>query len=178
MEVLIVNIRNPMNLVEIAALIKQRRYEEAFVECDKFLEEAPEQKCEILRTRAYAYARSGNYAMALKDHESLLEDGGVRAGDFYQAAFDALYADEFVTAIKWFHEVLFLGEREKEVYFRSATYFYLSYAEMRLGNYASAQKYLNEAVTVEPDVGMPLPGVGMWGHQELRKEIQRRESSF
>lgn len=164
-----------MNLVEITALIKQRRYEDAFIECDKLLEEVPEQKYDILRTRAYAFARSGNYSMALKDHESLLEGGEARAGDFYQAAFDALYAGELVTAIKWFREVLLLGERDKEAYFKSATYFYLSYAEMKLGNFASAREYLNEAVTVEADVGMPLPEVGMWDHQQLLKEIQRRE---
>ena len=71
-----------MKLEEITALIEKRQYEEAISECDMLLTKQPEKKLEILRIRAYAFSRSGDYKRSLEDHERIFEQEGVAIKDF------------------------------------------------------------------------------------------------
>lgn len=165
-----------LKLEKIRFLTKQKLYNEAFVECEKLLNELPERKYEILRIRASTFARSGNYAGALQDYKTIIEDGEGTISDYYLAASRSLYAEQFAKAIMYFLEVLRLGEEQDDAWFKSATYFYLSYTQMELSNYREANDYLDEAVKQSPDIALPIPKVcGMLSHFELRKEIHRRE---
>ena len=163
-----------MTIPEINKLIEQHRYEEAFAGCEKLLLEAPEQNVEILRTRAYGYARSGDYPKAVRDYETIINSSNAEMRDYYLAAYHALHPQQFLKAEKWFLEVLRQGEEQRNDYFLTATLFYLSYIQMQKGEYDEAIRYLDEAALHETDVSMPLPEVLMCTSESLRSEIKRR----
>lgn len=162
-----------MTLQEVKSLVEKERFDEAFAECETLLSEGTFQKSDILRTRAYAFAMHGNYENAVRDYQIVIEDGGMMQ-DYYLAAFDSLYIEQFTKASEWFLELLRLGEEQNEQWFECASYFYLSYAHMELGNYNDANDYLDKAVEVSSDVSMPIPRAGMCSHIQLRQEIELR----
>lgn len=163
-----------MKLEEVSVLIENGRYDEALTECENLLFNSPEQRIEILRVRAYAFARSDDFESSLKDHESIFQTEKATIRDFYLAAFRALYATEFEKSLDWFTEVLRLGKQQNVTWFLSATLFYLSYVQMQLRDYVKAIEYLNDAVLAEADIGLPIPEIGMCGNEQLREEIERR----
>lgn len=163
-----------MELEEVISFIDKRQYDDAIAACNALLEESREKKIDVLRVRAYAYARAGEYQHALEDYDRIFEDEGVEIKDFYLAGFDAIYAAQFEKALDCFLEVLRLSKEQKENWFLSATLFYLSYVQMQLNEYGKAVEYLNEAVLVEADVAMPVPEGGFCNGEQLREEIERR----
>lgn len=166
-----------MTIQEIKELIGQSRYDEAYEECEKLLVESPAQKNEILRTRAHGYARSADYANSVRDYEEVIASPGAQDSDFYLAAFNALYTEDYLKAEKWFNTVLKNGEENNETWFRSATLFYLSYINMELGNYDKALMFLDKLIEMESDGNLPLPEVGMCSGAKLRTEIESRKKN-
>lgn len=167
--------RPTMKIQEITNLIKNSRYDEAFDECFILLRETPERKDEILRIRAHAYARSGDYPNAVRDYEEVIDGGTGASADYYLAAYNALYFEEYEKSEIWFRKVLADGEREKETWFRSATLFYLAFIKMELGDLAEAIRFLEKLEGPGSDNGLPLPEVGMCNRSQLRAEIERRK---
>lgn len=164
-----------MNLNRIKTLVEQKKYDEALASCENILQEMPEKKADILRVRASIFSRSGNYERALQDREELLEMSECGISDYYLAADNALSAQKYAKACSWLNNVLKLGEEQKDTWFNSGAYFLLAYAKMELGQYIPAITDLDRAVSIESDVGMPLPGMcGICSHQQLREEILRR----
>jgi tetratricopeptide (TPR) repeat protein len=164
---------------EIESLIKRRNYIEALAECEKLLIEMPEEKLEILRTRAYAFARMKDYERALDDYETILETNEAAIRDYYLAAFRSLYVEQFAKTVIWLQRVLQLSAQQNDIWFVSASYFYLAYAEMKLGNPTEANNYLDQAVKASPNIALPIPHLcGMFNHSQLRDEIERQQKSF
>lgn len=165
-----------MELQKIETLIEKGQYEEALDRCQTLLKEEPQEEVDILRTRAYAYSRSGDYVNAFQDRISVVSSGRGEARDYFLGATDALNVGQFTKASDWLQEVLRLGEEQSSTWFKSASYFYLAYAQMELENYDEAIANLDKAVKVESDIGMPIPEVGMCSHEQLRAEIERRKA--
>jgi tetratricopeptide (TPR) repeat protein len=163
-----------MNLSEIEKLAKEDRYDEALAECDALLRSGVADSSDILRTRAYVYARSGQHSSASADYEEVLKRGDASIRDYYQAGDQALKAEDMELAFRHFREVLTLGERQSEAWFKSAVLFYLAFIEMNRKNCESALTYVDQARSAEPDCAMPLPGQGMVSVQELEARIRQR----
>jgi tetratricopeptide (TPR) repeat protein len=163
-------------LLRVKRLVYQHSFEEALAECNNLLSRDPEHKDEILRERAHAFAMSGDYESAVRDHELVINGASPEMRDYYLGAFRAIFADEIEKSVGWFEELLRLGVEQKEVWFESATLFYLSYAHMKLDDYDKATQYLDEAIRIEADIAMPIPE-GMCTNSQLREEIERRRSS-
>lgn len=167
-----------MDLKQIETLARQKRYEKALIECEKLLQDAPEKKVDILRVRAHVFARSGDYPHAVMDRKMIIEGGEATTKDYYRSADNALFAGQFAQAAIWFEDVLRLSKEQNETWFESASYFLLAYAQMELKQYAEALASLDNAIAIEADVSMPLPGMcGMCNSQQLLDEIKRREAS-
>lgn len=163
------------SLKEIEALIEQKRYEEALLECDTLLQGASAGRVnEILRIQSHAFAMAGDYNRAIDIFETIFADSNGTMADYYQAAFNALYAEQFSNAEKWFKQVLHQGKEQGETWFESASLFYLSYAQMELGKHEEALRSLDDASRSEADIAMPLPKINMWTSAQLRSEIERR----
>jgi tetratricopeptide (TPR) repeat protein len=163
------------NLNMIKNIIKKEQYEDALHACEKMLETHPENTVDVLRVRAYAFARQNNYQQAIEDYKLIFkrEDGAIR--DHYLAADYALYAGEFTKAEIWFKKTLILSDEQNEIWFKAATFFLLAYTQMWLSKYHEAIINLDNAIAIDPDVAMPLPFVsGMCGHQQLREQINYR----
>jgi tetratricopeptide (TPR) repeat protein len=164
-----------MELERIELLARQNRYDEALAFCEKLLQGDQENTTNILRTRAFIFARSGQYEYAMQDFQTIFGMGEGAISDYYLAATHALSARQFTQAITWLEEVLRLGKEQQEEWFESATYFLLAYAQMELGQLPEAIMNLNLAVAVDADVAMPLPRRrGIYSHKQLRDEIERR----
>ena len=165
-----------MDFKEIKFLAEHDRYDEALEQCEKLFADFPESKADILRTRAYVFARKGDYPNALRDREAIfaMGTGGIR--DYFLAGNNALFAGRFLQASNWLNEVLRLGEEQNETWFKAGSYFLLAYAQMELGNYSEADANLKTAMSVEPRCAMPLPGLGMCDESRLREQIRRRQS--
>lgn len=161
---------------EIKRLIEKDRLDEALNECDRRLIEDDEDTAEILRLRSHANALSGKYQNAIRDYEIIFEKNVGTIADYYQAAFHALNAFEVEKAVDWFQVVLRLSEEEKDHWFNSAAYFYLSFAHMELQNFQAANDYLDLAIACDSNITMPIPKVGMCNHLQLRDEIGHRAS--
>lgn len=170
-----------MNLKKTKMRAKKRRYEEALASCNELLKNFPEKKSDILRTRAYTYALMGDYDRAVQDRKTVLEMDEGLLKDYYLAASNALSLGMFSQASAWLKELLRLGEEQKETWFDSAAYFLLAYSQMEQGYYEEAIANLDRAVSISPDCFLPLPKPGaydgVWDHNRLRKEIQRRAAS-
>jgi len=164
-----------MDIQEIKKDISNKWYDIALNKCDSMLRNFPESKPDILRIRAHAYSMMGEYELALKDRESVLNiPGNCTIKDYYSAADTALKTGNFHQAVNWFHEVLHLGDELNNHWFDSASYFLLSYTYMELKEYDMAIENLNNAVTIEENCTMPIPEQGMCDHNKLREEILRR----
>ncbi len=160
-------------IVHIKALAEKREYAAALEACQVLLNRGREGKFDVLRTRAYVQARSGNYDLALADRRAIIDSGEAQLRDYFLAADCAMQNESFDTAIAWFVESLALGDQEGQQWYRSASLFYLAYCEMRSGLLERAMYSLNLAVSVEHNVSLPLPGMGMCSHERLSSEIRR-----
>jgi tetratricopeptide (TPR) repeat protein len=162
-----------LSLKRIKTLAEQEHYADALAVCEEVLEVHPGNRADILRTRAYVFALSGDYQRALQDRRMILDLGKGTLGDYYLAADNALSAGDFIQASTWLKEVLRLGNKQNEKWFESASYFLLSYTQMELGNYEEALSNLESAISRDPKCAMPLRE-GIWDDGRLRKEILRR----
>lgn len=165
-----------MKLQEIKNLITQGRYDEAFEECSKLLQDPSEDTTEILRVRAHGYARSGDYFNAVRDYETIVDGGVGNVSDYYLAAYNALYIDEFEKSQRWFGKVLTDGENNSDNWFRSAVLFYLAFIRMQQSEFEEAANFLDLLQEGDSEIGLPLPGAGMCTRTQLRNEIERRRS--
>src|SRR6188768_1055209 len=114
-----------MVIPAIVTLIEKARYQEAFAACEELLSNSPEQTNEILRTRAYCYARSGDHRGAFSDYETIISGPNAEMRDYYSAAYHALYVQKYLKAEEWFLHVQRLGVEQDNDWFHSATLFYL-----------------------------------------------------
>lgn len=167
-----------MSLKKIEQLAKMGLYEEALIACDDLFKEQNFNKVDVLRTRAFVFARSGDYGSAVRDREAIIETGKGEIRDYYRAADNALSAGQLTKATIWFEIVLKLGKEINETWFKAASYFLLAFTQMELGSYDAALSNLQNAVIADPDVSMPLPHLcGMCGHEQLRNEILKRKGA-
>jgi tetratricopeptide (TPR) repeat protein len=160
-----------MDLNIIKSLAKQRLYKEALAKCEQYLNNFPENRSDVLRVRAYVLALSGDYEGALQDRKSIIDMGEGRLRDYYLSGDNALSIGKFEEASKWLKEVLRKGSEQNEIWFDSAAYFLLSYAQMKLGHFDDSLNYLENVISIEPDCSMPLPNVGVWDTHQLKEEI-------
>lgn len=163
-----------MDLAQIEKLAKADRYEEALYACESLLRAGSVEVVEVLRARAYVFARSGDYARASDDREEVLNTGKATIADHYQAADQALKAGNVNLASRRFKEVLILGEEQGEGWFASAALFYLAYIEMERGNFEGALEHVDLVKASSPDCAMPLPDSGMVSLEDLENEIRHR----
>jgi len=163
-----------MNLKKIKTLAELERYDEALSKCEEFLKVHPEKKLDVLRARSYVFALQGNYENALKDREGILEIGEASIRDYYLAGDTCISLSKYVKACAYLREVLRLGHEQNETWFEASAYFLFAYAQMELGHYEEAIVSLRSAISIDPNCAMPLPGIGMWDHSQLEKEILRR----
>lgn len=168
-------VKKHVTLTEIEALAKQERYREALDECEKLLELFP-CNLDVMRTRAYVFARSGDYNSALQDRKTILAKDGKQLNDYYLAANNALAIREFAQASVFLDELLSLGREQNESWFESAALFLQAYVQMELEVFKSALSCLDKAVDIDPDCSLPLPGIGYCTANQLRIEIESRIS--
>lgn len=166
-----------MSLKEIKSLAEQARYHDALTECTKLFQDPQANKADVLRTRAYVFALSGDYERAIRDRETIFSMGEGTIRDYYLAADHALSSRDFAQTCAWLNEVLRLGEDQNEAWFKSAAHFLLAYAQMALGQYEEAIANLDRAVVVESSVAMLTPELGMCNQDRLRQEILKRQSN-
>jgi tetratricopeptide (TPR) repeat protein len=164
----------PKDLKDIKLLTKLRRFSEALDACEDLIHSNPDQATEILRHRALIFSLQGDYERAVQDRIPVLESDP-NLGDYYLAADNALSASHFELSAKWFKDVLRLGSERKEAWFESAAHFLLAYAEMELRDYDNALASLGQAVTIDPQVKMPIPHLGMRDGHWLELEIKKRK---
>lgn len=158
----------------IKSLADQGRFEDALASCDSLLEQSPGLKGEILRARAYVYSVQGRYDLAIADRRTLIESGEGLLRDYYQIGDNSMSAGLFEDASGWFIEILRLGAEQNEKWFESAALLLLSFAQLQLGRLQEASRYLDQAVSSDPECAMPVRGHGMINPDRLRKEIARR----
>jgi tetratricopeptide (TPR) repeat protein len=166
-----------MKSQEIKQLIEQRDYEQALTACEKALSETPEQKIDVLRLRAEAFAIIGDYEKAIADYETIIAQAPGAIRDYYLAAFNCLSLNRFERARELYEVVLRLGREQNELWFESPSNFYLSYVQMELEDYDKALIFLGAAAQTETDLALPIPDIGMCSEQQLRQEIQRRKQA-
>lgn len=166
-------VKNQMTLAEIEALAKQDRYDEALDECGKLIELFP---CDLdlIRMRAYVFARSGDYNSALRDRKKILAKDGTQLKDYYLTANNALEIRDFRQASDLLDKLLSLGREQNEFWFESAAFFLQAYALMELEEYNNALICLEKALNVDPNCSLPLPGIGFCTANQLRNEIESR----
>ena len=167
-----------MDLDLIRALAKKDRYVEALNQCQALLSNPTIDEIDVLRVRAYVYARSGDYENALVDRNSVIESGNALIQDYYLFADNALSAGKFEQAAIWFREVIRIGEIEHETWFASGSHFLLAYTEMMLGKFDNAYVNADKAEALEADCSMPTPDGGMYSVSQLRELISDRERKF
>jgi tetratricopeptide (TPR) repeat protein len=163
-----------MELKHIKAIAEKGEYDRALTECEKLLRGPGPKKTDILRTRAYVFALSGDYGNAVKDRQAIMEMGEATVDDYFLAANNALSAGNVKRASVWLKEVLRLGEEQNETWFKSASLFLLAYSEMELRQFSNAHLSLSRAIAIEPACAMSLPGMGMCNHKKLEDEIRKR----
>jgi len=166
-----------MDLKKIKSLAEKGSYREALEECDQYINNFPEKKNDGLRTRAYVLALSGDYEGALQVRKTIIDMGEGRLRDYYLSGDNALSLGKYKEASGWFKEVLRKGAEQNETWFDSAAYFLLSYAQMELCNFDDALKYLENAISREPDCSMPIPNKGVWDTHRLKEEIINRKKN-
>lgn len=164
-----------MNPSRIKSLADQGRYEEAFSACEELLTNSLANKAEVLRARAYVFVMQDDFESAIKDRESIIDNGDGLLKDYYLVAEHALYANQFDKAVAWFNDVLRIGEEQGEDWFKGATHFLLAYAQMELGKFDAALGNLDCAVAIESDIAMPTPIARLCDNETLRREIKRRK---
>jgi tetratricopeptide (TPR) repeat protein len=152
-------------------LVKQGLLDEALAQCDFLIVQHPEWRVDIIRLRAYTYARKGMYPQAISEREALIESGDGMLRDYFQLGDNLLSAGRFAAASESFQEVLRLGAEQNESWFESAALLLLAYAQLRLGQLQLAIVYLDRAVAINPESAMPVHGEGMLTHQDLRIKI-------
>lgn len=163
-----------MDLAQIERLAKASRYDEALSACESLLRGGETDAVDILRTRAYVYARSGDYVRASMDREAVLHSGSPTIRDYYYAADQALKAENLELAHRRFDEVLQFGAAQNEDWFRCASLFYLAYIEIEQGDYEAASRHIALVKASEPECAMPLPNsCGMVSVKALEDEIRR-----
>ena len=164
------------DLEKIKSLARQRRYSDALAMCEALAQSAAIPVIDTLRARAHVLAMSGNYELALKDHEAILSDDAAKLRDYYLAADCALNSKRPERAAALFETLLQKEASEGGTWFRSGGYFLLAYAEMKLGEYEKALRHLVEAEAADPDCRMPVPEDldTLWTTERLRSEIMKR----
>ena len=166
-----------MNIKQIELLTRESKYNEALSACRLLLEDDSIKKADVLRTRAYVYSHMGDYQSSLKDREKVLQLEEATLKDIYLAADNSLSLMDFKQAAAFLRELLELGEKQGEHWFDSAAYFLQAYTMMELGNYTDSLVNLEKSVDIEPNCAMPLPGLGMVGHKQLKAEIIKRQGN-
>lgn len=164
-----------MDLKKIKSLAEQGNYREALEECAQYINNFPEKKSDGLRTKAYVLVLSGDYEGALRARKTIIDMGDGRLKDYFLYGNNALSLGKYEDASDRFKEVLRKGAEQNETWFDSAAYFLLSYAQMELCNFDEALKYLENAISCEPDCSMPLPNKGVWDKHRLKEEIINRK---
>lgn len=165
-------------IAEIKTLAERGDLDTAMDRCNRLLDASPSSTADLLRLRAYLHALAGHYAQAVADREDAFEKGADSIRDYYLAADNALSAGHWEKAANWFGQVLKLGEKENETWFRAASFFLLAYAKMELQQFSSAREALSRAIEEEPDISMPVPGLyGMVSSDQLSAELSVREKT-
>lgn len=163
-----------MEIQEIKALFSKSLYKEGFDRCNRLLAEQTSNYEEILRARAYGYARSKDYENAVLDYERLIRSPGCTISDYYLAGYHALFIEDYDRATEWLNVVLNCADESQDNWFTSAAYFYLSFTQMKLGAFDEALISLDRLSEIKVDGGLPLPN-GQWcTYVQLRKEINRQ----
>jgi len=163
-------------IAEIKMLAERGDLETAMKRCNHLLGTPSASTIDLLRLRAYLHALAGQYTQAVADREEAFKTGADTIRDYYLAADNALSAGLWEKAENWFGQVLRLGEKENEKWFRAASFFLLAYAKMELQQFSSAREALGLAIEEEPDISMPVPGLcGMLSADQLSAEINVRE---
>ena len=165
------------DLEKIKSLARQRRYSDALALCEALAQSATIPVIDTLRARAYVLGLSGNYELALKDHEVILTDDAAKLRDYYLAANCALNSKRPERAAALFETLLQKEASEGGTWFRSGGLFLLAYAEMKIGECEKALRHLAEAEVAEPDCRMPVPEDldTLWTTERLRSEIIKRQ---
>lgn len=163
-----------MELKLIKQVAEKGDYDRALTECEKLLRKGGSKNADILRTRAYVFALSGDYDRAVKDRRTVLGMVDATIDDYFLAANNAISAGKMKQASVWLNEVLRLGNEQKETWFEVASLFLLAYSQMELRQYTKALASLSRATELQPGCAMPLPRIGMYNHEQLRDEIRKR----
>ena len=166
-----------MTIQRLTALFTKGQYEEAFAECERLLNTSPDLTDDVLRARAFGYARSGDYENTVFDWEKILAGANANLSDYFQTGFYHLYIPQYAEAIVRFKEVLRIGEETGNDWFKSSVLFYLSYAHMEIGSLEDASRWMNILQDLSEEGGLILPQSSWCTYSQLREEIERRRFS-
>lgn len=161
-------------IARIKSLANKRNYSEALYECNALLQSGKIGSADILRARAYVYSRSGDFDSAINDYRAILESADAELRDWYLAADNALEAERYSDAAKWFSGVVRLSDLQGESWFHSAALFYLAYCWLMIGNSEDALNSLSLSSSMDPGIELYLPRLGMCSVQKLRGEILKQ----
>lgn len=165
-----------MKLEIIKSLIKEKRYDEALVACEKLMVSQPELKYDVMRQKSYIYTRRAEYKAAIKELLSIIDAGEARLGDYDSAAFWALYDGQFDQALEWYFVALRMGEEQNETWFRSNELYLIAYIYMELGKFEESLHFLDKDISQDKNASFLIPNKGFCEVEQLRNEIHRRAS--
>ena len=161
-----------MNDQSIKRLIDRKEFDKALELCEERVRDGKDSTGNVLRQRAYLYARDGNYESALADRETIIESGEAKLQDFFQAGNAALFLCRFDRAESHFLKLIEYGSESSEDWFAAAAHFLAAYAQLRLRKPEEALSSVSIAAELEASCEMPIPHEGVWDIQTLRSRIE------